>query len=134
MVKGSSKYGGAVAVIVFGVGLLIVGSILKGLEVLGVGVLALAVVCAPTLTARAFFLSVGAVICSGVFIYCAISNEITGTARYAPGMRGRSVTATRADSPAKFREVVNFRWAAGGFFLIVGGLGLAYCRKLDDCG
>ena len=49
MIEGPSKYGGIAAVIVFGVGLMIVGKTLAGLAVLGVGVLVVTVTCAPTL-------------------------------------------------------------------------------------
>ena len=119
--------------IVFGVGRLIVGDILGGLVVVGAGILVLAVVWAPTLTSRTFFLAIGALVCSGVFAYRAASNEISGTAKYLPGIRGKSITVTRADAPAKFRELTNQNWAIGGCCLIVGGVGLMYCRKLDDC-
>jgi len=128
-----TKYGGPVAVIVFGVGLLIIGDTLRGLAVLGAGILVLAVVWAPTLSSRTFFLALGALVCSAIFAYRAASNEISGTAKYLPGIRGRSITVTRADSPAKFREVTNQDWAVGGCCLIVGSIGLMYCRKLDDC-
>ena len=128
-----SKYAGPAAVMVFGVGLLIKGDILGGLVVLGAGILVLAIVWAPTLVSRAFFLAIGALVCSGVFVYRAASNEISGTAQYSPGIRGRSITITRADAPAKFRELTNQNWAIGGCCLMVGGIGLMYCRKLDDC-
>jgi hypothetical protein len=128
-----SKYGGPAAVIVFGTGLLIVGNILEGLAVLGAGILVLAVVWAPTIASSTFFLALGALVCSGVFAYRAVSNEISGTAEYLPGIRGKSITVTRADSPAKFRQLTNENWGIGGCCLIVGGLGLIYCRKLDDC-
>jgi hypothetical protein len=132
MIEGSSKYGGIAAVMVFGVGLLIVGKILTGLAVLGVGVLALPVMGAPTLAAKAFFLAVGALVCSGAFGYRATSNEITGKAIYVQG-KAKIVTVTRQDSPAKFREVTNVSWAISGFCLIVSGLGFDYSRNLDDC-
>jgi hypothetical protein len=128
-----SKYAGPVAVIVFGAGLLIIGDTLRGLAVLGVGILALAVFWTPTFASRTFFLAIGALLCSGAFAYRAASNEISGTAKYLPGIRGKSITITRADSPAKFRELTNQNWAIGGCCLIVGGLGLIYGRKLDDC-
>jgi|GEM_PF-4614759 len=133
MIEGPSKYGGIAAVMVFGVGLLIIGKTSTGLEVLGVGILATAVMCAPTLAAKVFFLAVGALVCSGTFAYSAASSEITGRAADLPGMRGKVVTVTRVDSPSKFREVTNVRWGASGFFLIVGGMGFLYSRKLDDC-
>lgn len=128
-----AKYAGPVAVIVFGVGLLIVGHISNGLAVLGIGILALAVVSAPAMSSRTFFLAVGALVCSGAFGYRAVSNEVSGTAQYQPGIRGKSITVTRADSPAKFRELTNQNWAIAGCCLIVSGVGLVYYRKLDEC-
>lgn len=132
MIEGPSKYGGVAAVMVFGVGLLIVGKTLAGLGVLGVGILATAVMCAPTFAAKAFFLAIGALVCSGTFAYSAASSEITGRATDLPGIRGKVVIVTRVDSPSKFREVTNVRWGACGFCLIVSGLGFLYSQKLDD--
>ena len=128
-----SKYGGPVAVMVFGTGLLITGETLRGLAVLGAGILAIAVVCSPTVASRTFFLALGALVCGGVFAYRAASNEISGTVKYLPGIRGKSITVTRTDSPAKFRELASQNWAIGGGCLVVGGLGLVYCKRLDDC-
>jgi hypothetical protein len=131
MIEGPSRYGGVAAVMVFGVGLLIVGKIMTGLAVLGVGVLALLVMGAPTFAAKVFFLAVGALVCSGAFGYRATSNEITGKATYVQG-KAKIVTVTRDDSRSKFREVTNVSWAISGFCLIVSGLGFVYSRKLHD--
>lgn len=128
-----SRFGGPAAVIVFGVGLLIIGQTLRGLAVLGVGILVLALMCAPTVASKTFLLAIGALVCGGAFAYRAASNEISGTARYLPGIRGKSITISRADSPSKFRELTNQNWAIGGCCLIVGGLGLVYYRRLGDC-
>jgi hypothetical protein len=132
MIEGPSKYGGPAVLIVVGVGLLIAGKTLTGLVMLGVGILALAVMCAPTLAAKAFFLAVGASACSGVFAYRAASWEITGRATYSPH-RGKIVTVTRADSPAEFRKVTNLRWAGSGLCLVAPGIWFIYARKADDC-
>jgi hypothetical protein len=129
----SSRYAGAVAVIVFGVGLLIAGRIGAGLAVLGIGILALSVMLASSVSAKASFLAVGTLICFRVFAYRAASNEITGRASYQPGFRGAIITVTRTNSPSLFRQVTNWNWAVSGFCLIVSAGGFVYARKADDC-
>ena len=131
MTESPSKYAGFAAVMVFGVGLLLVGKVWSGLGVLGFGGLLMAVAILPTATGKIFSLSIGALLCSGVFAYFAASNELTGTATYQPGIRGRLVSVTRQEAPAKFREVTNFRWGVSGFFLLAGVVGFVLCRKLE---
>jgi|SRR6516164_1713100 hypothetical protein len=132
MTEGPSKYAGFAAVMVFGVGLLLVGKVWSGLGVLGFAGLLMALAILPTASAKLLSLAVGALICGGVFAYVAASNEITGTTTYQPGIRGRSVTVTRQEAPEKFREVTNFRWGMTGFFLLASVAGFVLCRKLGD--
>ncbi len=132
MIESLSKLGGIVALMVFGVGLLLAGRIWPGLGVLSFGGLVLAVTCLPSTTGKIFSLAVGALLCGGVFAYLAASNEVTGTATYQPGIRGRRVTVTRQASPAKFREVTNLRWGISGFCLLGSVAGFILCRKLGD--
>jgi len=126
MTEGPSRYAGIAAAMVFGVGLLLVGNVWSGLGVLGFSGLLLAIT-----TGKIFALAVGALICSGIFAYCAASNEITGTASYQPGIRGRAVTVTRQQAPVKFREVTNLRWGLTGLFLLAGVAGFILCQKLE---
>ena len=130
----SARYAGAIAVIVFGVGLLIAGRIWAGLAVLGIGILAFSVMLAPLpRRGKPFLKAIGALICFLVFAYLATSNEITGRASYQPGFRGAIITVTRTNSPSLFRQVTNWHWAASGFCLMVSAGGFVYARKADDC-
>jgi hypothetical protein len=117
---------------VFGVGLLIVGRTWIGLGVLGVGALVLAVAILPTLAGKAIAVSIGALICGGAFAYHAASNEITGQATYQPGIRGKLVTVTRQDAPAKFRQVTNLSWGLSVLCLAASAAGFVASRKLDS--
>lgn len=132
MIEGPSKYGGIAAVMVFGVGLLIVGKTWIGLSVLGIGVFVLAVALLPTAAGKTISVAIAALICSGAFAYHAASNELTGKATYQPGIRG-SATVTREGSPSKFREVTNLRWGESGFCLVVSVVGFIFYRKLACC-
>lgn len=131
MRSGSSPHPGIAAVIVFGIGLMLVGKIWTGLGVLCIGALSMAFALSPTAT-KVFFLAVGALIASGFFAYYAASSEITGKAT-CHRTRHSVVTVTREDSAAKFREVTNFKWMASGFWLAVCVVGFAFYRKLDNC-
>jgi hypothetical protein len=132
MVEGPFKYGGIAALMVFGVGLLLVGKIWPGLGVLGFGGLVMAVTFLPSTTGKVLSVAVGALIASGVFAYLAASNEVTGTATYQSGIRGSLVTVTRQASPAKFREVTNLRWGISGFCLLASVVGFVLCRKFEE--
>jgi hypothetical protein len=127
-----SKYGGMAAAAVLGVGLLLIGKTSAGLSVLGVVILVMAITITPTMARKAFFAAIGALICSGILAYWAASNELSGSATYHPGIRGRSVTVTRQDSPSKFREVTNITWGESGFCLVISVVGFTFYRKLDD--
>jgi hypothetical protein len=132
MNESPSRYGGVAAVMVLGVGMLLVGKTAVGIAILGVGVLAMAIMLAPSASGKALFASIGALICGAAIAYVAASNEITGTATYQPGTRGPSKIVTRQDSPAKFREVANFRWAMSGVSLVVGVAGIVFCGRFGD--
>jgi hypothetical protein len=133
MIESPSKYGGFAAVMVFGLGLLIVGKTGAGLSVLGFGICVMAITLSPTAAGKSIAVAIGSLICGGVFAYHAASNEFTGKATYQPGIRGSSVAVTREDSPSKFREVTNFRWGVSGFCLAVSVVSFIFYRKLDDC-
>jgi hypothetical protein len=128
-----SRFAGIAAVILLGLGLLITGKLGLGLSVLGLGVLVLAVTVSPTAAGKAIFVAITALICSGVFAYHAASNEITGKATYQPRIRGSFVTVTRHDSPSRFREITNIRWATSALCLGVSVISFIFYRKLDDC-
>ena len=86
MSQGPGKYGGMVAVTVFGVGLLVVGRTGFGAAMLGLAGLVAAVTFVPTMTGKVLSLALGALLCSGIFAYFAASNELTGRASYQPGI------------------------------------------------
>ena len=71
-------------------------------------------------------------IASGVVAYWAVGNEIGGKVSYQRGIRGGSETVSREDSPSKFRELNNIRWATSGFFLAVSHVCFGFHRKLGD--
>ena len=83
----------------------------------------------------ALVLGIGAIVFSGVAAYRAISYEVAGRAIYRSGL-GRTSSrepVTRGESPSKFREATNIMWATSGFPLVVGAVGFAFYRKIDDC-
>src|SRR5439155_26859114 len=127
-------YGGIAAVLVWGIGLLAVGKTWSGVFVLVMGAVAMAVALSSTLGAKALFVAIGALICTGLFAYRAGSNELTGKAIYyrSVGTRaGRSEPVTRKDSPAKFREATDFLWAESVGCLLVGIVAFNFYRKFD---
>ena len=129
--KGPSKYAGFAAAFVFGVGLLIVGKTLDGIEVLGLAVPALGLAIAPTNSGKALIIAIGAMFFCSLFGYLAASNEITGKAVYHHwAVRGsRPEPVTHADSPAKFREATNLIWACSLFSALVSACFFACYRK-----
>src|ERR1039458_3480292 len=95
MKESPSAYGGIAAVLVLGLGLLIVGLSLPperheqavamrwtGAVALVLGLVVMAVALSQTPARKALFVAVGAMIYTGFFAYNAASNEITGTATY----------------------------------------------------
>jgi hypothetical protein len=81
------------------------------------------------------------IILSVVFGYLAISGEITGKTFFYnehanPGAtirhRGAFVSVSRGSWPTEFRRGNNFFWALGGFSIVVAGIGIYFCRGIDD--
>jgi hypothetical protein len=147
MYKGPGEYAGLAAVFVFGVGMLIVGFSLPatrhdqaismrwtGVTVLTIGILAMSIMLAPTLSARMVVMSLGIALLSGAFAWHAASNEWTGKAFYHHGVGKSSWVefVTRRGAPEKFREATNFLWGAS-LFCAMAGFGCFWCsRKADD--
>jgi len=133
MRKSQSLYGGSVAVLVLGIGFIVIGKVWAGLATLAVGSAAMGVALAPSASGQALFVSFGAVILAGLLGYRAISNEITGTATYRGSRRfSRPELVTRDASPAKFRQATNFLWAGSILCLAVGAVAFGFSRKLDN--
>jgi hypothetical protein len=130
-VNNPSQYAGIAAVFVFGVGLLIIGKTWTGITILGVGVFLLGFALAPSTSAKALFIAIGALVCCAALSYQAALNEVTGRAIYHHGFgRGsRSEPVTREDSPAKFREATNLIWGFSIASALVGVCGFIYYRK-----
>ena len=135
MTESPSRYGGIAAVFVLGIGLLAVGKTWAGVGVLIFGTLAMAIALSSSASAKAFFLSVGALILGLVLGYYAASKEVTGTAIYHQGFGrvSRSERVTREVSAAKFREATNFLWAGSIFAVAVAAIAFSLSCKIDSC-
>ncbi len=120
--------------IVTGVLFIVRGEIGPGLLMLGFTIFIAAVIFAPSAATRFLIISIAAVVCSGALVYSAVRSEITGkTVEYYP--YGRVLVAhpvTRLDSPEKFRQCTNWRWALGVGFLGIGVITFRYYRKLES--
>jgi hypothetical protein len=148
MKESPSAYGGIAAVLVLGVGLLIVGLSLPperheqavgmrwmGAVALVLGLVVMAVSLSQTPARKALFVAMGAMVYTGFFAYNAAANEIAGTATYhlhvlAKGDKAEAVT--RDTSPVKFRKATNFLWGGSGVCLGIAVIGLALNRKLEE--
>jgi hypothetical protein len=148
MKESPSAYGGIAAVLVLGLGLLIVGLSLPperheqavgmrwaGAVALVLGLVVMAVTLSQTPARKALYAAIGAMVYTGFFAYNAASNEITGTATYhlhvlAKGDKAEAVT--RDTSPVKFRKATNFLWGGSGVCLGIAVIGLALNRKLEE--
>jgi len=147
--KGSpSRYGGIAAVLVLGLGLMIVGFNLAsekheqavtmrwaGAVVLIFGLLVMAIILSQTPGRKALIAAIGAMIFSGFFAYYAASNEISDTASYhrdflAKGDRVEAVT--RDAAPVKFRKATNYLWAGSGFCLGIAIISFTFHCKLEE--
>jgi hypothetical protein len=146
MKESPSHHAGIAALLVFGLGLLLVSFNLPPdhqeqalslrwtgalVSVLGFLVMGLALSQSPP--RKALFVAVAAIIYSGALAYHAAIHEITGTATYyhnilSKGDRGEPVS--RETSPAKFRKATNLLWGGSGLFLGITVLSLAYYRRL----
>lgn len=147
MKESPSAYGGIAAVLVLGLGLLIVGRSLPqdrhdqavamrwmGAVALVLGLVVMAVTLSQTPARKALYAAIGAMIYTGFFAYNAVSNEITGTATYhlhvlAKGDKAEAVA--RDISPVKFRKATNFLWGGSGVCLGIALVSLALNRKLE---
>ena len=148
MKESPSAYGGIAAVLVLGVGLLIVGLSLPperheqavgmrwmGAVALVLGLVVMAVSLSQTPARKALFVAMGSMVYTGFFAYNAAANEIAGTATYhlhvlAKGDKAEAVT--RDTSPVKFRKATNFLWGGSGVCLGIAVIGLALNRKLEE--
>lgn len=144
MRSSSSPYPGIAAVLVLGIGFLIVGFNLPanqheqaagfrwtGIIILLIGLLFLAIALSQTASLKALFAGIGATMLCGLFIYFAALNEITGTATYHRNFLAKHDTGepvTRESSPAKFRTATNILW--GGSALCFGAAVVSFvaCR------
>ncbi|MDB6020517.1 MAG: hypothetical protein JWQ04_374 [Pedosphaera sp.] len=128
MNRGLSAYSGVAAVMVLGVGNLIVGFSLPpamheravsmihfGFGALGLALFILAIAVSSSMTTKFLIASAAAGLCAGILAYNAMRNELTGTATYHTFWRRHDVAeaVTRAGSPAKFHEATNLLWGAG---------------------
>ena len=145
--RSPSAFGGIAAVMVFGLGSLIVAFNLppemhdRAASMMHTGVFALAlgafvtgIALTPTQAGKCLVIAIEAMICSGILAYHAASNECTGHAVYHEGWaRGaRSEPVTRDASPVKFRQATNFLWGVGGLCLGVSIISFTFYRKAAD--
>jgi hypothetical protein len=145
--RSPSAFGGIAAVMVLGVGSLIVAFSLPpemhdravsmmyaGAIALGLGTFAMGIALSPTQAGKYLVTAIGAMICSGILAYHAALNEWTGNAVYHVGWgRGAiSEPVTRDASPVKFSQATNFLWGVSGFVLGVCIISFTLYRKADE--
>ena len=77
-----------------------------------------------------FYFALVALLCCGLLGYQGATSELTGKAVYHPGFgRGQGAEPVlRQDSPAKFREATNFKWAFSAVFGLAS-LGAFVCYR-----
>lgn len=138
-----SKYGGAAAGCVLGVGLLIVGFSLPAEQggaarwagVLGMAFSILVMTIQAGWVSRALVTSVGAAICTGVLFFSAARSEITGKAVYHHKLLSRhgwrTELVTRQEKPEMFRAATNVRWALSIVCAVVSIGSFVFCRKTE---
>jgi hypothetical protein len=150
MKESPSAYGGVAAVLVLGIGLLIVGFNLPpeqydravamrwiGAVAVVLGLVGTAVTLSKTTAHKALFVGIGTMIYAGFLAYNAASSELSGTAHYfhQPDYLGFSLqgeAVTRDASPAKFRSATNDLWELSGLCLGFSLISFILYRKLDD--
>ena len=133
--SGSSvSYVGCAAGMVLGVGLIAIGGTWIGLAIILYAGIMLGISISPTQAGKAFFISLGAIICAAVFTYNAASNEFTGKATYIEilGRHMRTELVARASSPEKFRQATNLLWAGGICAFGVAAVSFIYYRRSDE--
>jgi hypothetical protein len=143
-----SQYGGIAAVLVLGVGLLIVGFNMPpeqheraielrwtGAFISVFGLLVMGISLSQTLALKALFVAIGATIGCGTFIYLAASNEISGTATYHSSFLAKDdkgEVVTRVSAPEKFRAATNVWWGGGALCFGVSVIGFTIYRKIGE--
>lgn len=118
------KLVGVPAVLMVGIGMMMIGKILFGLVFAGVGVVFVAVTLSVTTARKAFWISAAGIVFAILFAICALSHELTGKAIYEKkGQPDEPVT--RESSPAHFRYAVNSLWTIAGISSAVAAGGFA---------
>lgn len=119
--------------LITGIVLLVRGEVGAGLAVLGFTIFLGAIIFSPSAPARLLITSTAAFIFSAAFAYAAVSSEITGrTAEYhSYGRVLAPHSVTRQESPAKFRQCTNWRWALSAAFLGVSFATFRFSRKSE---
>ena len=145
--RSPSAFGGIAAVMVLGVGCLIVAFNLPpdmhdravammhtGVFALALGMFVMGLALSPTLAGKCLVIAIGAIMCGGILAYHAASNEWTGQAVYHEGW-GRGATSepvSKKTSPVKFRQATNLLWGVGGLFLGVSIISFLIYQKADE--
>jgi hypothetical protein len=152
MKESPPQYGGLAAVLVFGIGLLIVGFSLPvekhaqavsmrwaGAIVLVFGLAALALSLFGSPASSALCFSGAALICCAALVYSAGRSELTGQAVYHHNFLARhgwrTEPVTRENAPDLFREATNVRWGLSIAFALASIGSFVFYRKteyLDD--
>ena len=145
--RNPSAFGGIAAVMVLGVGSLIVAFNMPpemhgqavamrdtGALALGVGIFAMGIVMSSSSAGKCLVTAIGTIIVSGILAWQAAGNESTGQAVYRNGWgRGTKYElVTREASPVKFRQATNFMWGVSGLFLGASIISFVLYRKIDD--
>lgn len=131
-----SKYGPIIVAVIFGTVLgavfLMTDKILSGLFIWSLVVLVVAHALSPNVSTSLLIVTIAAVIYSGAFAYFAASSEMTGKAvhYHAHGRVVVGVPVSREDSPAKFREATNYKWASSIVCASIGIVTFIFHRKL----
>lgn len=119
--------------IILGVVRLMTGHLLSGLFMLGIVTLLMSLRSTSDRSARLVIMMVAAVIGSGAFGFYAARSEITGKAIYYELRPRRAIghPVTREESPKRFREATNYKWALS-IFCVGVGVGCFYRLKLES--
>ena len=119
---------------VLGVGLIAIGGTWIGIGIMLYAGIMLGISMSPTETGKAFFISLGAIICAGLFAYNAATDEFTGKAVYHSGWGkgSHAELVTRESSPEKFCQATNLLWAGGICAFGVAAVSFIYYRRSDE--
>jgi hypothetical protein len=117
-----SKLIGVPAVLVLGIGLMIIGKIWLGIVVMGVAIFFTLITLSEEVGWKAFWFAVAALIFGCVLGFQALRGTIRGQTTYTKFEKRQPMEmVTRDGSPEKFRAAINARWA----FAAVGWIGAA---------